>query len=69
MKYLKKTWIRIIISLLVGGFIYELIYILLYTPNEEEPVNLSWLFAVIIYFTLTFMVYKNDQKKNKQNPG
>jgi preprotein translocase subunit SecY len=64
MKYLKKTWIRIIISLFAGSAITELIYIWTGDPNRPRGENSSiilLIFAFIVYGILTLMVKKSNK--------
>ena len=64
MKYLQKTWVRILISLLAGGFASEIIHISTGDPNRPSTPGESYfvlIFACIAFFILTSMV--NRQKK------
>ncbi len=56
MKYLKKTWIRVLVSLIGGGMATELIHISTGDPNRPMTVNQSLLFAVIIFVILEIIV-------------
>jgi hypothetical protein len=56
MKYLKKTWIRVILSLIGGGFISEVIHISTGDPNRQRADNNLLIYfgsALIIYLMLT----------------
>ena len=62
MKYLKKTWVRVIVSLFGGGMVTEIIHISSGDPNRPRTANLSVLYGVIIYFILTAIVKNNEHK-------
>ncbi len=62
MNYLKNTWIRAIISLLGGGMIAELMHISTGDPNRPMTTNLSLLYALLVYLTLTFLMKKSDRQ-------
>ena len=62
MKYLRKTWIRVIVSLIGGGMVTEIIHISSGDPNRPMTTNLSLLYGVIIYFILTYIVKYIDYK-------
>jgi len=63
MKYLKKTWIRIIISLFAGSLIAELIHISTGDPNRQGPTSLSLLvYALIVFGILTLVVNKFNKR-------
>ncbi|MBK6931530.1 MAG: hypothetical protein IPH12_11970 [Saprospirales bacterium] len=62
MNYLKNTWIRAIISLLGGGMIAELMHISTGDPNRPMTTNLSLLYALLVYLTLTFLMKKLDRQ-------
>ena len=59
MKYLKTMWIRIVISLILGGMSMEVIFLLSGDPyrnrSADDP-NFSIGFAVVFYFILTGIV-------------
>ncbi|MBO9703638.1 MAG: hypothetical protein J7604_25765 [Sporocytophaga sp.] len=61
MKYIKITWIRVVISLFSGGLICELIHMLTGEPNKPETSNLSLLYTLIIYAFLTYFVKKSGR--------
>ena len=64
MKYLQKTWVRIVVSLLAGGFASEIIHISTGDPNRPKTSGESYIvliFAAFTFFILTLMV--NKQKK------
>ncbi|MFN8253304.1 MAG: hypothetical protein U0V75_15660 [Ferruginibacter sp.] len=59
MRYLEKTWVRILASLLAGGFAQELFHISTGDPNRPEPPGVSPVFlgaAVFMFFVLTMFV-------------
>ena len=62
MKYLKKTWIRVLVSLFGGGMATELIHISTGDPNRPMTTNPSLLYAVIIFVILSFIVRNADNK-------
>ena len=65
MKYLKTTWIRIIISLFIGGLIIELIHISTGDPNRPRTENSSLfllVLAFIVYGILSLIVKKSNKK-------
>ncbi len=62
MKYLKITWIRIVISLLAGGMITEIIQISKGDANSPATSGDSLLViicAIISFFLLTSLVNKS----------
>ncbi len=64
MRFLEKTWVRILVSLLAGGFAQELFHITTGDPNRPEPPGSSTLmlgFSVFVFFVLTMYV-KNNRK-------
>lgn len=62
MKYLRKTWIRVIVSLIGGGMATEIIHISTGDPNRPMTTNPSLFFAVIIFVVLSFIVRNADNK-------
>jgi hypothetical protein len=64
MKFLQKTWIRVIISLFGGGMISEIIHISTGDPNRPtNPGSNTFIVlsaAVIIYFLLTNLSKKQN---------
>jgi hypothetical protein len=60
MKYLRKTWVKVLVSLIGGGMVTEIIHISTGDPNRPMTANLSLLYALIIFGILTFLVYKTD---------
>jgi len=65
MKYLEKTWIRVIISFVGGGMVMETLHISTGDPNRPMTTNFSLMFAVIIYvlLTLTMTIIRNNRYK------
>lgn len=62
MNLLKKTWFRAIISLFAGGMTQEIIHVSTGNPNRPTTTNLSLVYAVVIYFIITYIA--NKYKKN-----
>lgn len=60
MKLLRKTWFRIIISLIGGGMTTELLHITTGNPNRQMEFNPSLIVAVILFFAITFGIYIYD---------
>ncbi|OSZ78451.1 hypothetical protein CAP35_09420 [Chitinophagaceae bacterium IBVUCB1] len=58
MKYLQKTWIRIVVSLLCGGIISELIHILTGTPNRPKGSASTLIIGFIAYCILRYYTKK-----------
>lgn len=67
MKLLRKTWFKIIISVIGGGAITELIHILTGDPNRPMIFNPSLVIAIILYFGITFGVHIYDYYKVRSN--
>ncbi len=61
MKYIKVTWIRVVISLLGGGTVAELLHISTGDPNRPMTTNLSLLYALILYVILSYWVRKSGK--------
>ncbi len=65
MKYLEKTWVRIIVALLSASFIYELITINSDDPNHLHSKDNSSVFILlvspIIYFFLTMYINRKSK--------
>jgi len=68
MRSLKITWIRVVVSLFAGGILAESITLLTidYTRPQSSNIGLHLLFAVLIYFVLTW--YVNRFVKNTPPP-
>jgi len=59
MRYLEKIGIRVLVSLLAGGFAQELFHISTGNPNRPEAPGISLIFwgaAVFTFFVLTMYV-------------
>ena len=65
MEYLRKMWVRVIISLVGGGLLMELIHITTGDPNRPMESNFSFLFAAIIFGLIAFYIRVVDWKKSK----
>lgn len=65
MKLLRKTWFKIIISLIGGGMTAELLHISTGDPNRPMEFNPSLVVAVILFFAITFGIYVFDYYKMK----
>lgn len=59
---LRRTWVRIIISLFAGGAISELIHITTGDPNRTQETNLSLLYAVIVFGIISWKVRKRPSQ-------
>ncbi len=58
MKYLEKTWVKILVSLIAASFCVELIHVTSSKPNlrnTTQDSNRLFLFAVIIFALLYFL--------------
>ena len=65
MTYLRKTWVRILVSLLAGGLASEILHISTGDPNRPTSSGESLLvliFAVITFFLLTAIVNNRKDK-------
>jgi hypothetical protein len=60
MKLLRKTWFKILISLIAGGAITEIIHISTGDPNRPKEFNPSLFIAIAIYFIITIGIYLFD---------
>jgi hypothetical protein len=54
MRFLNKTWVRVLVSLIAGGFTAEIIHITTGDPNRPKTTNLTLLYAIIIFAILTY---------------
>lgn len=65
MKYLQKVSIRIVVSLLAGGFVTEIINISSGDPNHlhtpDRSTGYTMVLGIIIYIILTALIKKNDR--------
>ncbi len=57
MKYLRKVWIRILISFIGGGMLSEIIHISTGDPNRPHQNNFSWYYAIAIFVLLTVFIW------------
>lgn len=65
MTYLRKVWVRVIISLLAGGMTSEIIFLATGDPTRPRSVNdpnFTLLYGLIIYIVLTAVVNKFGKK-------
>ena len=67
MELLRKTWTKVIFSLIGGGMITELLHVLTGDPNRPTEFNPSLILAVILYFALTIGIYLYDYYKIKSD--
>ena len=65
MKYLRKPWLRIIISLIGGGIIMELLHITTGDPNRPMGANFSLLFGFIVFAAISFYIRLVDWRRSK----
>lgn len=63
MKFLNKTWARVLVGLIGGGLTAEIIYISTSEANRPMTTNLSLLYALIIYLALTFLAKRLDHRE------
>ncbi|NOS91760.1 MAG: hypothetical protein HOP30_07545 [Cyclobacteriaceae bacterium] len=61
MIFLQKAWVRVIVSLLAGGFATEIMHITTGDPNRPMSTNFTLAFGLIVFIVLTYLV------KNKGN--
>ena len=65
MIYLRKVWVRVIVSLIGGGMIMELLHITTGDPNRPVLANFSLLFGVIIFAVISFSIRLADWQRSK----
>lgn len=65
MKYLRKLWVRIIVSFIGGGMTMEILHISTGDPNRPMVANFSILFAVILFALISFYIRMLDWKNSK----
>ena len=62
MEHLKKTWVRVIISLIAAGISMEIVWLATARdPNTERPPAMSFgviVLAIVFYFGITTVVKK-----------
>jgi hypothetical protein len=66
MKYLRKIWFRILISLFAGGMSQEIIFLSTGDPTrsrKNEGSGIMFLVGIIIYILLTIYVKMNTPKR------
>ncbi|MEP6713869.1 MAG: hypothetical protein ABJA37_15690 [Ferruginibacter sp.] len=63
MKYLRKVWVRIIVSLIGGGMMMELLHISTGDPNRPMVSNFSLLFGIIIFALISFYIRLVDWRR------
>lgn len=61
MKYLRKIWVRAIISMLFGALTTEIIHIATGDPNRPMGTNFTLIYALIVFLILTFLLRKMDK--------
>ncbi len=61
MKYLQKTWVRVLISLFTGGFVTEIFHITTGDPNRPVANNNS--IFVIAIAGITYLLLTSISKK------
>jgi len=66
MKYLRKIWLRIIISLIGGGMVMELLHITTGDANRPMGANFSLLFGLIIFVAISFYIRLADWRRSKE---
>ncbi|MNJ84342.1 hypothetical protein D3C87_17930 [compost metagenome] len=62
---MRKVWVRILISLFLGGVVSEGIHISTGDPNRPQENNFTILYAVIAYVILTIAVNIFKNKKSQ----
>jgi hypothetical protein len=65
MEFIKKLWVRIVISLIGGGLASEIIFLLTGNPYRHRSVNdpnFTLFYALIIFLVLTGIVNKFKKK-------
>lgn len=63
---MRKVWVRVLISLFLGGAVSEGIHISTGDPNRPQENNFAILYAVIAYVILTVIVNIFVKKKSNQ---
>lgn len=62
MKYLEKTWIRVLVSLVCGGFANEIVFLSTGDPTrarEGEGSGITIVVALVVYIIFTSLVNKD----------
>jgi len=68
MIYLKKLWVRIVVSLIGGGAANEILFLSTGDPTrsrENEGNGITLIAAVVIFILLTILVSVLPQNKNQ----
>ena len=56
MKYLEKLWVRVLVSLFVGGMLTEIIHISTGDPNRPQTSNPSLFYAALLFVVITIIL-------------
>jgi len=67
MRYLKKLWVRILVSLLGGGFANEIFFLSTGEPTrsrENEGNGITLIAAIVIFGIITLLVEVLPQNKS-----
>ncbi|MNK27343.1 hypothetical protein D3C87_456970 [compost metagenome] len=62
---MRKVWVRVLISLFLGGAVSEGIHISTGDPNRPQETNFTILYAVIAFLILTITVNIFKKKKSQ----
>ncbi len=65
MKYLHKTWVRILCAILAASFMYEFININSEDPNHLHTKDNSALFILLVSPVIYFLLTKYIRSKQK----
>ncbi len=57
MKYIKKVWVRILLSLLMGGMLAEIVHIKLGDISQQTSTTIVWMGAGIAFGFLSLLVW------------
>ncbi len=57
MKYIRKLWIRILLSLFLGAFLAELVHVKTGNSSPELSNIILWLGAIVSFSLLSFIVW------------
>ncbi len=66
MKYLRKTWIRVLVSLIGGGITQEIFFLCTGDPTrsrENEGSGITMIAAIVIFIILSVIVNNNTTKR------
>ena len=64
MAHLKKTWVRVLVSLLAAGVVAEILDIINGEPKMASSTVRHWILRAIIYFVLTKIIYYKPKEKD-----